>query len=100
MYSAVVGRVLALGQAAVLLNASFGDEFGVLLGDAVASFFICLSIVSGPPVTQISILVELAPLVVIPVDRLVPNHRAGGSIVDRVVLSEVEEGRLQNPGRK
>src|SRR5580658_8473528 len=100
MYSAVVGRVLALGQAAVLLHASFGDEFGVLLGDAVASFLIRLSIVRGPPVTQISVLIELAPLIVIPVDGLVPNHRAGGSIVDRVALSGIEEGRLQNPGRK
>src|SRR5580692_6120144 len=98
MNSSVVGRVLTLGQTAVLLHAGFGDELGVLVGDAVATFVVGLSVVRGPPVPQISILIELAPLVVIPMNRFVPDHCAGGRVVDRVVLSGIEEGRLQNSG--
>ena len=100
MNSAVISRVLALGQAAVLLHASFGNELGVLVGDAVAALVIRLSIVASPPVAQISVLVELAPLVVIPMDGFVSDHGAGRSIVYRVIPGGIEEGRLQNAGRK
>src|ERR1700733_15690732 len=100
MDSAVVGRVLALGQTAVLLHAGLGDELGVLVGDAVSAFVVGLGIVRRPPVAQISVLVELAPLVVVSVYGLVPNHCACSRIVDGVVLGGIEERRLQNSGWK
>src|SRR5271156_1990429 len=100
MNSAVVSRVLALSQTAILLHPGFRDELGVLVRNAVAAFVIGLGIVRSPPVAQISVLVKLASLVVIAMDGLVPNHRASGRIVDRIVLRRIEEGRLQNPGRK
>src|SRR5579863_3357233 len=100
MNSTIVGCVFTLGQTAVLLHTGVGDELGVLVGDAVATFVVGFRIVRSPPVTQVSILVELAPLVIVPMDGLVPNDRTGSSIVDRVVLGRIEEGRLQNPGRE
>src|ERR1700721_102089 len=96
MDSAVVGGVLALSQAPILLHAGFGNELGVLVGDAVAAFVVGLGIVGGPPVAQISMLIELSPLIVIPVDGLVPNHNPGSGIVDRVILGGIEERRLQD----
>src|SRR5208282_3352411 len=100
MDSAVVGGVLTLSQAAVLLHAGLGNKLGVLVGDAVAALVVGLSIIGGPPVAQITVLVELAPLIVIAVDGLVPNHCASGRVVDRIVLGGIEERRLQNPRRE
>src|SRR5580692_3295493 len=100
MDSTVVGGVLALGQAAVLLHAGFGNELSVLVGDTVAALVVGLGIVSGPPVAQVAILVELAPLVVIPVNRLVSDHGTRGRVVDRVILGGIEERWLQNPSRE
>src|SRR5580692_733410 len=96
MNSAIVGRVLALGQAAVLLHAGFRDEFGVLVGDAVATFVVGLSVGVSPPVAQISALIELSTLVVIAVDGFVSDHSAGGCVVDCIVFGGIEEWRLQN----
>ena len=100
MDSAVVGGVLALGQAAVLLHTGFGNKLGVLISDAVASFVVSFGIVSGPPIAQISVFVEFAPLIVIAMDGLVPNHGASGRVVDRIVFGGIEERRLQNSGRE
>src|ERR1700723_3349860 len=100
MDSTVVSRVLALSQAAVLLHTSFRYELRILVGDAVAAFVVGLGIVRGPPVAQVSILVKLAPLIVIPVDGFVANDRAGGGVIYRVILGRIEERRLQNPGRE
>src|ERR1700693_3168104 len=100
MDSAVVGGVLALSQAPILLHAGFGNELGVLVGDAVAAFVVGLGIVGSPPIAKISVLIEFSPLVVIPMNGLVPNHSAGSGIVDRVILGGIEERRLQDASRE
>src|ERR1700683_5214337 len=100
MNSAVVSRVLTLSQAPILLHPGFRNEFGVLVRNAVAAFVVGLGIVRGPPVAQISVLIKLASLVVVPVDGLVTNHRASSRVVDRIVLRRIEERRVQNSSRK
>src|ERR1700733_2521087 len=100
MDSAVVRSVLALSQASVLLHAGLGDELGVLVSDAVAAFVIGLGIVGGPPIAKIAIRIELSPLVVVSVNGFVPNDRARGRIIYRVILRRIEKWRLQNPCRE
>src|SRR5580692_2629794 len=100
MYPTVVGGILALGQAAVLLHPGFRDKLGVFIGNAIAAFVVGFGIVRGPPVAQISVLVEFASLVVIAMDGLVPNHSTGSGVVDCVVLGGIEEWWLQNSSWK
>ena len=100
MDSAVVGCVLALSQAAVLLHASFGNELGILVGDAVAAFVVGLGVVRSPPVAQITVVVELAPLIVITVNGFVPNDRAGGGIIYRVIFAGSKNGGCRIPAGK
>src|ERR1700676_4973583 len=100
MDSTVVSGVLALSQAAILLHAGFGNELGVLVGDTVAAFVVGLGIVRSPPVAQIAMVVELSPLIVVTMDGLVPDDRAGGRIIYRVILCRIEERRLQNTRRE
>ena len=54
----------------------------------------------GPPVAQVALGVELAPLVVEAMRELVADHRPDRPVVDRIVGRWVEIRRLEDPGRE
>ncbi len=87
MDAAVVGRVFALGEQAILFHAGagVGNVLRVLVGDALAAFVILLAVFRGPPVAQVAVSVELAALIVEAVNDFVTDDHADGAVVHRVI---------------
>src|SRR5207237_3253866 len=83
--AAIIRGVFALGEQAVLLYARLGNLLGVLVRDALAALVVLLGIGRRPPVAQIALGIELAPLVVEAMGDLVPDHRAGAAEVNGIV---------------
>src|SRR5205823_2157933 len=98
--AAVISGVLALGEQAILLYARLGNLPSVLVRYALAALVVLLGVGRRPPVAQISLGVELAPLVVEAVGDLMADHRAGAPEVNGIVHVGVKVRRLQNAGRK
>ena len=91
----VVGNVLAHGEGAVGVHI-VGDNLGaVLRSQLVGQFLERGGIVGGPPVHHVSVLVEVASLVVEAVSHLVSDDNAYGAVVACVVGIGVEVGLLQ-----
>ena len=61
---------------------------------------VALRVRLGPPVAQVSLFVELAPLIVEAVRQLVADDRAGAAVVDGGVAAGLIERRLQDAGRE
>ncbi len=59
-----------------------------------------LEVVRGPPVLQVTVGIELAPLIIESVCVLVPNHHADSAEVYGVVEVAIKEGRLENASRE
>src|SRR5215472_134856 len=102
MESAIVRGVLALGHAAILLDpgACFGNFLRVLVGDALSALVVRLGVRLGPPIAQVALRVELASLVVKPVDDFVADDRADRTVIYGIALLWIEEGRLEDAGGK
>src|SRR5207253_3275859 len=98
--AAIISGVFALGEQAILFYARLGNLLGVLVRDALAALVVLLGVGRRPPVAQISLRIELAPLVVEAVGDFVPDHRAGAAEVNGIVHVGVKVRRLQNAGRK
>ena len=100
LQTTVVGQVLTQRQATIGIKVGqhldSREEIGILVGAGLE----LLAIGSSPPVVHITILVELASLVVEAVGHLVTNHHADGTIVEGIVGRHIKEGHLQNTGRE
>src|SRR5215469_9195910 len=100
MESAVIGGVFALRKATILLHtgARFGDLLRILVRDALSALVVSLGVRFRPPIAQVPPSIELASLVVEPVDDLVPDNGANCTIVNGIVQLRIEEGRLEDAG--
>jgi len=96
----VVGGVFAERQASVDVGLAVDGVARVLIGDAGGALLIGLGVSGSPPVAQIALAVELAPLIVEAVGELVADDGAGGAVVDRGVAPRSIERRLQDAGGK
>src|SRR5215472_8234560 len=98
MQAAIIRSVLALGHAAILLHARarFRNLLGVLVGDALSPLVVSLGVRLGPPVAQIALPIELAPLIVEPVDDFVSDDRANRAVIYGIALLRIEERRLED----
>src|ERR1700733_6870610 len=78
MDAAVIRRILALGQQAVLLHSGtgVGNFLRVFVGDAFAAFVILLSIFGSPPGAQVAVSVKLASLIIEAVSEFVTYHHS------------------------
>src|SRR5690606_26228590 len=54
----------------------------------------------GPPIVQVPILVELGPIVVKGMGKLMADDHSDAPVVDRIVRFLVIIGKLKDPGRK
>ena len=61
-----------------------------LIRDAFTAALEILQILGRPPVVQITVAVELRPLIVEPVRQLVPDHSPHASIIDCIIGMEIE----------
>ena len=98
--TAVVGGILAERQLAVHLDVVHRGEVRILVDDAGGPLLEAFGVGGRPPVLQVALRVELAPLVVEAVRQLVADHTAGGPVVQRRVGLGVVEGRLEDAGRE
>ena len=96
--SAEVGDVLSARQLAVDLDVVHHRVPGVLVAHAVHFLLEALGVVVSPPIPQVSLGVELAPLVVEAVGQLVADGGTGVSVVRGLVQLGIEERRLEDSG--
>ena len=80
------------------MNARDSFDGIVLLDHALGAVIELLAVVLGPPVVQVSILVELAALVIETVGEFVADGRSHVAIIGRFVFLVAEERRLQDSG--
>src|ERR1700685_1107083 len=82
MDAPVIRRVLALGEQAILLDSrtGIGNLLRVLVGNALAAFVVLLGVFRSPPVAQVALSVELAPLIVKAVSQFVADDHADGTV--------------------
>src|SRR5262249_2461904 len=97
-HAAVVRRVLAGREAAVDVRVGRDRIARVLIGHARGALFIRVRIGRRPPVAQVAVTVELAPLIVEAVRELVADYGAGGAVIDGGVAVRAVERRLQDAG--
>src|ERR1700730_11532362 len=98
--AAEVADAFAEHKLAVLMQAGL-DLVGVeLFFDAGGALVKIFSVIGGPPVTQISLSVELRSLIVKAVGDFVADYGAHAAVIDGVVGLGVVEGRLQDAGGK
>src|SRR5258708_32624579 len=82
----------------MLCRTGYGDIFGVLVGDAFAALVVGFGIVGGPPVLEVSGVLELAALIIEAVNDLVTDDGTDASIVHGSVILLVEIWRLKDAG--
>ncbi len=99
-HAAVVADVLSERQLPVDVRVAGDDVAGILIRDAGGALVERLAVGRRPPVAQVALAVELAPLVVEPVRQLVTDHRSSGAIIHRRVAFTAVERRLQDAGRE
>src|SRR5882724_390783 len=97
---AVVGGVLAQGEAAIEFEIVHRHETAVLVGDATGALFEFRAVLRRPPVAQIALRVELASLIVEAVGQLVADDNPDATEVRGIVNLLVEKRRLQNTRRE
>ena len=98
--SADVGDVFALCEFAVDVQARQRLVFVVLLHDRTRALFEFLRGLRRPPVAQVAFGVELPSLIIEAVRHFMADYGANPAVVHCVVGIGIEEGRLQNAGRK
>ena len=96
----MVCQVLAQCQLAVCLQSR--KHFNVVeeVYHYLSTFVEAFSIACCPPVTQVTVLVELASLIIESMSHFVSDHNADSSIVEGIVSIHVEERILKNSGRE
>ena len=98
--TAVVGDVLTQRELAVGFQVGEDIDFVEEVDHHLRACLKLLGVVCAPPVSEVSILGELAALVVKSVGHLVSDDDAYRSVVVRIVSRHVEEGRLEDTGRE
>ena len=98
--SAVVGGILAESQPAVEVDAGYGLKAVVLIDFAIEALLEGGAIGVGPPGIDVAMAIVLATLVIEAVRHLVADAHTDCAEVDRGILSEIVEGRLQDAGGK
>src|SRR5438270_1410326 len=92
--AAIVGRILAQGQASVEVNIVYGDKRAVLIGDAAGALFEFFAVFLRPPVGEVALSIKLAALIVKAMGKLVADHNADAAKIHRIVFGPIKEGRL------
>src|SRR5271165_753547 len=98
--AAVIGGVFTERELAVQLLSGNGLEAAVLVDLATGALLKSGAVRRGPPVLNVALGIELAPLVVEAVRHFMADDHADGSEIDGRVLGIVEERRLQDAGGK
>src|SRR5947209_10419672 len=96
----IIGGVLAQRQLAVEMYTRNRLESRILVRYTSCALLKLLRIDRGPPVAQIALCIEVAPLIVESVRQLVTDHHPDTAIVDRIIQPLVEERRLQDSCRE
>ncbi len=98
METAIVGRILALGQFAIGFDgcAQLWNLVRIFGGEAVSALVIGFSICRRPPVAQVALGIEFAPLIVKAVGNFVTDGRADRAVVSRIRLLRIKVRKLQN----
>src|SRR5260370_35096060 len=89
--ASIVGRIFPQSHEPVLLDAGagLGNLLRILVGDAFAAGFVFLRILRGPPISQVALGVELAPLVVEAVNRFMSDDSPDSAVVPGVILAHL-----------
>src|SRR6185369_722561 len=98
--AAIVGCVLPERQLSIQLQVIDGYEIAVLVRNTAGTLFKFLSVLLGPPIAQIALCIELAPLIVKAMRQLMSNHGSDRTEIHVFIHALVEEGWLQNAGWK
>ena len=98
--TAQVSQILAQRELAVEVNARNRLDGVILANHALSAIVELLFVAFGPPIEQVSVLVELAALVIEAVGQLVADGRTHVAVVGRVVFFAAEKRRLQIAGGK
>ena len=95
-----VTNVFSKGEITVNITTRDWAVLAILLCQFRGSFVEFVSIFDRPPISQISVSVVLAPLVVETVAQLMADDRPNRAVVDRIICFQVKKGRLKDGGRK
>src|SRR5207237_3834562 len=95
--AAVICRVFPKREFAIQLQIVNRNEVSVFVGNATGPLFKFLAVLFRPPVAQIALRIELAPLVVESMSQLMADDRANAPEIHVIVNFLVEERWLQNP---
>ena len=96
----VVGDILAQCKLAVCVEAGENLNLVEEVHDDLCALVELGCILVGPPVCEVTLLVELTALVVEAVGHLVADDNSDGTIVERVVLIHVKERVLEDTCRE
>src|SRR4030095_3542270 len=100
MGTAIISRVFSKCHQAVLLDASFWNFLGILIGDALPTRLVLLGVGRCPPIPQISLGIKLSPLTIEAMNGLVPDDGADRAVIHWVIFAGIEIRWMQNACRE
>src|SRR5450755_555140 len=98
--AAIIRGVLSQSKFSVHIYTGHRAEAIVLLRNAPGPRLEGLAVLSRPPVTQVTLTIVLAPLIVETMRQFVANHCAYTAIIHGIAGLWIVERRLQDAGRK
>src|SRR5215469_8164108 len=99
-FSAQIRHVFTQCEPAVDMDVIYNYILRVLVRNTFGPFFKLLPVIFGPPFAQISMVVELAALIVKTVRQLMPDGPAGIAIVRRIIHFGIVEWWLEHASGK
>src|SRR5437588_3992432 len=94
--AAIVSGILSKCEPSIELQIVHSNEASVLISNATSPLFELFSVGCRPPVAQIALRIELAPLVVESVSQFVSDHNTNAAHVYGVIHLLIEKRRLKD----